>query len=202
MVDCCDRLGLDERVRPFFHVHGPQHAVGNARPVTDRPGVGPRRRDELATSPQPAVCPAESCDPIRQASFEISSSKNQPMRSSKSHLVRSLFHVRPSTVRPIRNDPGHRTGQRSRFVRLHRTVRVGKRRPGRVATCPTCRLRTERLANGGPDSAIDEVGMEAHGSPTHQVALDEAPGAYRDFQAKNDGMVKAAITDSAFASTQ
>jgi len=37
---------------------------------------------------------------------------------------------------------------------------------------------------------------------THHVTLDEAAGAYRDFQAKNDGMVKAVITSSAFASTQ
>jgi len=37
---------------------------------------------------------------------------------------------------------------------------------------------------------------------THHVTLDEAPGAYRDFQAKNDGMVRAVITDIAFASTQ
>jgi len=37
---------------------------------------------------------------------------------------------------------------------------------------------------------------------THHVTLDEAPGAYRDFRAKNDGMVKAVITDIAFASTQ
>jgi len=37
---------------------------------------------------------------------------------------------------------------------------------------------------------------------THHVILDEAPGAYRDFQAKNDGMVKAVITNSGFVSTQ
>ena len=70
---------------------------------------------------------------VEEVGAEVTHIKpGRPRGRAVQHLLRALLDVRARPVRPVRDDPGPRAGQGRRAVRLHRALRVGAGRPGRV----------------------------------------------------------------------
>ena len=75
----------------------------------------------------------------------------RPRRRPVQHLLRPLLDVRPRPVRAVRDDPGPRAGQGRGAVRLHRALRRGAGRPGRVPAGAAGPVRADQGARGPPD---------------------------------------------------
>ena len=96
--------------------------------------------------------------------------------SSRSTSPAGTAGCASAAVRPVRDDPGPRAGQGRGAVRLHRAVRLGTRRAGRVPARAAGPVRADQGPRGPPDdrflylSDVLPTAWQAVGTRTSRAA--------------------------------